>query len=93
MDRINNATFIKEVAHETGYSHEDIREVLVAAEKVIASYLKEGIAVKALPSITFTPSMRSARVGRNPKTGESVDVPAMRSVKAKIAASLKDAIQ
>jgi DNA-binding protein HU-beta len=41
---------------------------------------------------TFSVSERSARVGRNPRTGESVDIAAAKSPKFKPAKALKDAV-
>jgi len=93
MERISNAAFVKAVAKKTGYATQDIREVLVAVESVMTELLSKGEEVKALPSVTFKVTERSARVGRNPKTGESVNVPAMKTIKAKFTASFKDAIQ
>ena len=39
---------------------------------------------------TFAVSERKARTGRNPKTGESIDIPASKSAKFKAGKSLKD---
>jgi len=39
---------------------------------------------------TFAVSERKARTGRNPKTGETIDIPASKSAKFKAGKSLKD---
>lgn len=41
---------------------------------------------------TFTVSERKARQGRNPKTGESIDIPASRAAKFKPGKVLKDSL-
>jgi len=42
---------------------------------------------------TFAVSDRKARTGRNPKTGESIDIPASKSAKFKAGKSLKDELK
>ena len=42
---------------------------------------------------TFAVSERKARTGRNPKTGESIDIPASKSAKFKAGKSLKDELK
>ena len=41
---------------------------------------------------TFTVSNRKARTGRNPKTGEPIEIPASRSAKFKAGKTLKEAL-
>lgn len=93
MAKLNYPDFVKAVAKATGFTLKDIREVLGAVEKTAVTLVKEGSEVKILPSISVYTSDRAARVGRNPKTGESVQVPASKSVKAKFSASFKGAVQ
>jgi DNA-binding protein HU-beta len=42
---------------------------------------------------TFAVSERKARTGRNPKTGESIEIPASKSAKFKAGKSLKDELK
>jgi DNA-binding protein HU-beta len=42
---------------------------------------------------TFAVSERKARTGRNPKTGESIDIPASKSAKFKAGKALKDELK
>lgn len=41
---------------------------------------------------TFAVSERKARTGRNPKTGEAIDIPASKSAKFKAGKALKDVL-
>ncbi|MGH7897368.1 MAG: HU family DNA-binding protein [Candidatus Binatia bacterium] len=59
----------------------DITEALKKSEKVNISGFG-----------TFTVSNRKARTGRNPKTGEPIEIPASRSAKFKPGKSLKEAL-
>lgn len=71
-----------------------------AAERAINSFtasitevLKAGDKL-TLPGFgTFLVSNRSARKGRNPRTGEEIDIPAVRIPKFKVGKGLKDAVQ
>jgi DNA-binding protein HU-beta len=71
-----------------------------AAERALNSFtasvtevLKAGDKI-TLPSFgTFLVSNRSARKGRNPRTGEEIDIPAARIPKFKVGKGLKDAVR
>ena len=71
-----------------------------AAERAINSFtasiteaLKSGDKI-TLPGFgTFLVSNRSARKGRNPRTGEEIDIPAVRIPKFKVGKGLKDAVR
>ena len=55
--------------------------------------LKRGEKVNISGFGTFTVSARKARTGRNPKTGEPIDIPASRSAKFKAGKTLKEALE
>jgi DNA-binding protein HU-beta len=71
-----------------------------AAERAINSFtasimevLKQGDKI-TLPGFgTFLTSNRSARKGRNPRTGQEIDIPAVRIPKFKVGKGLKDAVR
>ena len=54
--------------------------------------LKQGDKVNISGFGTFAVSSRKARVGRNPKTGESIEIGASRAAKFKAGKTLKDAL-
>jgi DNA-binding protein HU-beta len=58
----------------------------------IIGALKQGEKVNISGFGTFTVSDRKARTGRNPKTGEPIDIPASRSAKFRAGKMLKDAL-
>ena len=58
----------------------------------IISALKQGERVNISGFGTFAVSMREARTGRNPKTGESIEIAASRSAKFKPGKQLKDSL-
>jgi len=55
--------------------------------------LKEGNDVSIAGLGIFSAKMRNARTARNPRTGESIEVPAMRVPKFRAAKALKDAVK
>jgi DNA-binding protein HU-beta len=58
----------------------------------ITEALKKGEKVNISGFGTFTVSNRKARTGRNPKTGEPIEIPASRSAKFKGGKTLKEAL-
>ncbi|HNZ55410.1 MAG TPA: HU family DNA-binding protein [Candidatus Paceibacterota bacterium] len=80
--------------------HEVIGGTKAGAEKVvdvlidsIISTLKKGEDVSIAGLGIFTVKERAARTARNPRTGETVQVPAMSVPKFKAAKALKDAVK
>ena len=55
--------------------------------------LKKGQEVSIAGLGIFSAKMREARTARNPRTGESIEVPAMRVPKFRAAKGLKDAVK
>jgi len=69
------------IAAETDLSKADIESVLNAAGNIIVEVTGKGDSVR-LPNLgIFKHADRSARQARNPRTGESVAVPAKRVLK------------
>jgi DNA-binding protein HU-beta len=56
----------------------------------IVSALRRGEKVNIAGFGSFNVSERKARTGRNPKTGEPIDIPASKSAKFKAGKALKD---
>jgi DNA-binding protein HU-beta len=59
----------------------------------IVKALRSGDKVNISGFGTFAVSERKARTGRNPKTGESIEIPASKSAKFKAGKSLKDELK
>ena len=67
-----------------------------AVETIISSItdaLKNGQEVSIAGLGIFEAKMRAARTGRNPRTGETISVPAMRVPKFRASKTLKDAVK
>ncbi len=80
--------------------HETLGGTKVQAEKIvdtvfdgIVNTLKKGDDVSIAGFGIFSAKMRAARTARNPRTGESINVSAMRVPKFRASKSLKDAVK
>ena len=80
--------------------HEAIGGTKAQAEKAvdvmldgIISTLKKGDEVSIAGLGIFSTKTRAARTARNPRTGEAVNVPAMKVPKFRAAKALKDAVK
>lgn len=74
----------------TKASAEDAVETVIES---IVSSLKKGVDVSIAGLGIFATKQRAAREARNPRTGETVKVPAMRVPKFRAAKALKDAVK
>jgi len=72
---MNKADLVNEIAKETGLTKTKSSEVIDSIVEAISSSLKNGEKVTLVGFGTFTTSKRSARKGRNPKTGEVINIP------------------
>lgn len=74
----------------TKVSAEEVVEIIIDG---IVSALKGGDEVSIAGLGIFSTKQRAARVARNPRTGEAVNVAAMRVPKFRAAKALKDAVK
>lgn len=92
MERISFSKFVKDVSKYTGFTQKNIREVLEACEATMIEHLKKDESVKVMPTVSISTGIHSARKGYNPRTGESIEIPESKMLKAKFSASLKEAV-
>ncbi|MEL6201281.1 MAG: HU family DNA-binding protein [Pseudomonadota bacterium] len=80
------------VAEKTGMAKGDAATAVDAVFDVISSTLKGGDDVRLLGFGNFVVQQRAATTGRNPMTGQPVDIPAKRVPKFSAGKGLKDAV-
>ena len=73
---MNKAELLTAVAEQTDISKKDVDKVLKAFYKVVTQELTEGRKVQIIGFGTFEVNERAARMGRNPHTGETMEIPA-----------------
>ena len=75
-----------------GLSHKQANEVLSGAIALITGHLKKGARIRIAGLGTFEVRKRSARMGRNPATGEAIEIKASKKVAFRAAKDLSEAI-
>jgi DNA-binding protein HU-beta len=89
---MNKTELIERLAATCGLSRNETAAVLDGLLETITEALRRGEDVTLTGFGTFTVKQRAARMGRNPRTGESVAIAASRSPGFKAGKSLKDAL-
>ena len=89
---MNQSELILKTAQITGVSKKDVEDVLKTAGIVITAALIED-SEAVLPGLgKLSVSARAARTGRNPATGEPMQIPAKKVPHFSAAKALKDAV-
>ena len=78
---MSKADLVNSLAQKTGLTKTKSNEVIDAIVSSISEALKSGDKVTLVGFGTFTTTQRDARKGRNPKTGETLEIPAKRVAK------------
>ena len=89
---MNKGDLIDAVADETGLSKADSGRAVDAIVGVVTGALKKGDQVSLVGFGTFSVKRRAARTGRNPRTGESIQIAASNVPGFKAGKALKDAV-
>lgn len=89
---MNKTELIAAIAEQKGLTKTAVSDVINALEDTIAEKLKSGEAVTILGFGTFTAKAREARTGRNPSTGEPIQIAASTGIHFKPGKALKDAV-
>ena len=89
---MNKAELINAVADKAGLSKKDTEAAINAAIDVISACLAEGDKVQLVGFGAFEVKSRAERIGRNPKTPESIKVPASKVPVFKPGKALKDVV-
>ena len=84
---------IQAIVKKTGLTKRQSAEVLDVVLEEITKALSKGEEVKFPGFGIFKVGLRSAREGRNPKTGEKIEIPAVKTPKFKPGKTLKDAVK
>lgn len=90
---MNKQEIITSIANETGLTKKDSAAALEAVVATISKSLAAGEAVRILGFGTFDIKSRAARAGKNPKTGEVIQIAACKSPSFKAGKELKEAVK
>jgi len=89
---MNKTELVAEVATRTGISKKDVERTLNAAIDSITDTLKDGGKVQLVGFGSFETRTRDARTGRNPRTRETIEIPASTVPVFKPGKALKDTV-
>ena len=89
---MNKTELIAEVANKAGLSRKDAEKALGAVVETITEAVVKGDKVQLVGFGSFETQQREARTGRNPKTKETIEIPATRVPVFKAGKALKDAV-
>ena len=89
---MKKAEMVSKLAESTGMTKKDAQKALAGVLNIISNELKAGGTVTLTGFGTFSVAERKARAGRNPQTGQPIDIPAARVPKFKAGKLLKDAV-
>ena len=89
---MNKEDLISQVASSVGVTRSEASKSVDAVFSSITSSLKGGNDVRLVGFGTFLVVNRAATTGRNPRTGESIQIPAKKVPKFRAGKSLKDSV-
>ena len=89
---MNKNDLVAAVAGSSGLSKADSAKAVDGVFDSITSALQSGADVRLVGFGTFSVSDRKATTGRNPRTGEAIQIPASKQPKFKAGKGLKSAV-
>ena len=89
----NKSDLVDTIAEKASLSRKDAEQILDATLDFVAQTLKKGDKLTISGFGTFSVSARAARTGRNPQTGEAIQISASKNPRFKPGKALKDTIQ
>ena len=89
---MNKAELVAAVAEKTNFTKKDAETAINAVVASIEEALVKGEKVQLIGFGTFETKLQAAREGRNPATGESIQIPESKTVKFSAGKALKDKV-
>ena len=92
-DTLNRTELVQAVANETNQSQSTVNGVLDALFSTLAKSVADGTKVTIPGWLAVEQTSRAARTGRNPQTGEPIQIAASKGVKISAGSKLKAAVK
>ena len=89
---MNKNELVEAIALSTEITKTDVDKVVTSLTEVITDELEKGESVSLKGFGTFEVRSRSERTGRNPRTGETLVIPASKVPAFKVSSALKKAV-
>lgn len=87
---MNKAELVTAMAAKVGMTKKETEQVLNAFTNVVLEEMQAGGKIQLVGFGTFEVAERAARVGRNPKTNEEIEIPASKAMKFKQGKNVKE---
>ena len=89
---MNRSELVSAIANNTGQTQTTVNDVLDALFQTVTEQISQGNKVSIPGWMSFERTNRAARQGRNPQTGETIQIPAGHSVKLSAGSKPKAAV-
>ena len=89
---MNKAELIEAISKDASLPKKDVDAVIKSFTSIVSETLQKKESVQLIGFGTFETSEREARTGRNPATGESIEIAASTVVKFKAGSGLKEKV-
>ncbi len=90
---MNKSELVETIAKATKLTKVDVAKVIDALVETSKKELKKGGEINLVGFLSLKKVKRSARTGRNPRTGKELKIAAKNVVKAKVGKTLQDAVK
>ena len=87
---MNKTEVIDKISEKTSLTKTEVEKVISSFFETVKTSLKDKKSVRLIGFGTFSSSERKARVGRNPQTGEEINIPSCQYPKFKPGKEFKD---
>jgi len=81
MPILNKADLVESISKKTAVEKAVVTKVVDSLQEIVMDTVARGIEVKLMGFLAVEPSVRSARELKNPRTGETIEVPASKTVR------------
>jgi DNA-binding protein HU-beta len=92
VSEVNKTELIDAIADNTGVAKSTVDTVIRGLTETIETQVAKGDKIQIPGFISFQKVKRAARTGRNPQTGEAIQIPASETVKVTAGARLKASV-
>lgn len=89
---MNKAELSSSIADKSGLSQADAKAALDALIESVTEGLADGDRISLVGFGSWSVEQRDARTGRNPRTGEAIQIAAKKVIKFKAGAALNNAV-
>ena len=89
---MNKAELVSAMAEKAEITKKDAEKALKAFEEVVTEELTQGGKIQLVGFMSLEVAERKEREGRNPRNGETMTIPASKTVKFKVGKVLKDSV-